>query len=85
MRKRVLTAIDNMRIDGKTPTEISRALEISVNTVKSHIRRHPEIPNTVLCQNCGKPVLQNEGRKQKKFCCDRCRTLWWNQHYRKGA
>ena len=33
-----------------------------------------------LCRNCGKPVVQNPGRKEKKFCTDSCRTLWWNSH-----
>ena len=33
-----------------------------------------------LCRYCGKPVAQNPGRKEKKFCSDSCRTLWWNSH-----
>lgn len=32
------------------------------------------------CQYCGIEVLQNPGRKQKKFCSDKCRNLWWNSH-----
>jgi predicted transcriptional regulator len=82
MKKRVLNAITQMRIAGKKAAEIADALGLSVNTVKSHIRRHPEIPNTLCCQNCGIPVPQTEGRKMKKFCCDRCRIDWWNHQYR---
>lgn len=33
-----------------------------------------------LCRCCGKPVAQNPGRKEKKFCSDFCRTRWWNSH-----
>lgn len=33
-----------------------------------------------VCQQCGKPVAQNPGRKEKKFCSDTCRTRWWNNH-----
>ena len=84
MKKQILNAITQMRIEGKKPTEIANTVGISVNTVKSHIRRHPEIPNTLYCLNCGVPVPQNEGRKVKKFCCDRCRSNWWNHQYRKG-
>lgn len=33
-----------------------------------------------VCRQCGKPVAQNPGRKEKKFCSDTCRTRWWNNH-----
>ena len=33
-----------------------------------------------VCNCCGKPVAQNPGRKEKKFCSDACRTRWWNSH-----
>jgi len=29
------------------------------------------------CQNCHKPLKHFPGRKQKKFCCDKCRMAWW--------
>jgi len=82
MRKRVITAINNMRIEGKKPTEIANTLGISVNTVKSHIRRHPDIPGTLCCLYCGKPVMQTPGRKAKKYCSDQCRTSYWNAYNR---
>ncbi len=85
MRKREIIALDNMRIQGKKPTEIANALGISVNTVKSHIRRHPDISGTLCCQHCGKPVMQTEGRKTKKFCSDKCRSSYWNRKYREGG
>jgi endogenous inhibitor of DNA gyrase (YacG/DUF329 family) len=25
-------------------------------------------------------VAQNSGRKEKKFCSDKCRMTWWNRH-----
>ena len=33
-----------------------------------------------VCRQCRKPVAQNPGRKEKKFCSDTCRTRWWNNH-----
>ena len=84
MDKIVLNTISQMRASGKKPTEIATALGISVNTVKSHLRRHPQNPDTVYCTNCGAAVPQTPGRKVKKFCSDRCRMTWWNHTYRHG-
>ena len=83
MNRSVIRNIDNMRMQGIPPTAISRSLGVSMNTVKSHIRRHPEIPGTLRCLSCGKPVMQTEGRKAKKYCSDRCRTAYWNEQRRK--
>lgn len=33
-----------------------------------------------VCEQCGKPIEQNPGRKRKRFCCDACRNKWWNAH-----
>ena len=35
---------------------------------------------TSVCEQCGKPIEQNTGRKRKRFCCDACRNKWWNAH-----
>ena len=75
MYKRQINELNNMRLQGYKPTYIAKTLGISVNTVKSHIRRHPQIPNTHNCEYCGKPVLQNEGRKLKRFCSDKCTAI----------
>ena len=80
-----------MRIAGSSYTEIADALCISKNTVKTFCRRNglaPEVESTPvddipaerLCPHCGKPVIQLEGRKEKKFCSDTCRNRWWNSH-----
>ena len=73
MKPQEKLAIENMRLDGVAPAEIAVRLHLSPNTVYSHIRRHPELPNARTCLNCGKPVGQNEKRKAKKFCSDMCR------------
>jgi len=73
-------AIDNMRLDGISRAEIASRLHLSPNTVYSHIRRHPQIPNARTCLYCGKPVLQTKGHRAKKFCSDNCRMAWWNSH-----
>ena len=73
-------AIDNLRMEGKSAGDISIALHLSINTVRSHIRRHPDIPNARCCKTCGAFVAQNTGRREKKFCSDKCRMDWWNSH-----
>ena len=85
MHKQQLDKLNSMRLQGHKPTYIATALGISVNTVKSHIRRHPEIPNTLICECCGEPVLQNDGRKLKRFCSDKCRSSYWNNKRKRGA
>jgi len=32
------------------------------------------------CLYCGAPIEQNPKRREKKFCSDDCRMLWWNSH-----
>ena len=76
--------IERMRMDGYGPTCIARELGLSVNTVKSHIRRHPSLRNAVYCLQCGRTVSQTPGRRKKKFCSNTCRSQYWNHQYRNG-
>lgn len=81
MTKQEIESLNTMRTRGKTARDISLALEISLNTIRSYIRRHPlEDAVRVECRQCGKPILQVKGRKAKYFCSDRCRNAWWNAH-----
>lgn len=82
MKIHEIEQLNQMRLRGEPPSVIARELGLSINTVKSHIRRHPNIRNTVKCLWCKEPVLQSAGRKQKKFCSDRCRITYWNHRYR---
>ena len=76
--------INELRREGLGYKRIAARLELPVNTVKSYIRRHPmEAPALAReerCLNCGGLIQQNPGRKEKKFCSDRCRMAWWNTH-----
>ena len=73
-------AIDNLRMEGKSAGDIALILHLSPNTVRSHIRRHPDLPGTRRCMTCGAFVAQPTGRREKKFCSDICRRSWWNAH-----
>ena len=80
--------IDSLRAQGLGYKRVAAKIGISENTVKSYFRRNTmpvsEPPKrtegTHNCLRCGKPVRQNPGRKEKKFCSDVCRNAWWNEH-----
>lgn len=81
MTKHEIEILNVMRSRGKTAMDIALTLQISVNTVRSYIRRHPlEDAVRVECRQCGKLILQVKGRKAKYFCSDKCRNAWWNAH-----
>ena len=80
MRLQDKIVINNMRMEGHTPSVIAAKLGIPASTVRSFIHRNPVVPNTKQCLQCGRPVLQPKGRREKKFCSDRCRMDWWNSH-----
>ena len=78
MRLYTQNQIKNLALKGYGYKRIADILEISPNTVKSHLRRHPPTDGMSVCQFCGKPIEQNPGRKEKKYCSDKCRMAYWN-------
>ena len=81
MTKQEIEMLNLMRSHDKSAADIAIALGLSVNTVRSYIRRHPPKDAVqVGCRQCGKPVMQHKDRKAKYFCSDRCRNAWWNAH-----
>lgn len=87
--------ITKLRADGYGYIRVAQMLGISENTVKSFCRRNQltgkvvmEIPKAQtiseegvrLCLCCGGTVKQNPGRKEKRFCSDKCRMKWWNNN-----
>ncbi len=86
--------IDGLRAEGLGYRKIAVRIGISENTVKSYLRKVETSETKDItpaptagdsgephsCLYCGKPVVQNPGRKQKKFCSDACRNQWWNNH-----
>lgn len=82
--------IEKLRAEGLSYGKISDALGLSTNTIKTYCRRHglggvvatpaPIDEAGHFCLYCGIPVVQTSGRKEKRFCSDRCRNKWWNQN-----
>lgn len=74
---------------GLTTKEIADELKLSVNTVKSIIRRtnndEPivvEVPKHKegTCLYCGSELNIGDSHREKKFCSDKCRMAYWNDH-----
>ena len=75
--------IRKLQIEGVGYKRIAAMLDLPVNSVKSHCYRHPvdkEAKIKLSCRYCGKKVLQQPHRKEKKFCSDQCRMAWWKEH-----
>lgn len=68
-----------LRRQGNSYSEVARILNIPVGSVKSYLSRQ----NAVLvdrCAQCGKALKQTAGHRQKKFCSDKCRLMWWKHN-----
>jgi len=78
--------ISVLRQAGTSCKEIAEQLDLSVNTVKSYCQRHElqtyvKVRNSLrLCMQCHAEIPQTPKRKAKKFCCGKCRQLWWTAH-----
>ena len=81
--------IGHMRLNGESYAGIAYALGLSRNTVKSFCLRNIRtesyeekvIPiSKGICAQCGKGFVLCPGHRQRRFCSDRCRMVWWNAH-----
>lgn len=78
-------AIQEMRQRGETYAAIAEMIGLSPNTIKSFCHRENITSNSVYgepdrCKNCGDPLKQLSGVKQRIFCSDKCRYTWWNRN-----
>lgn len=76
--------ISRLRRTGLNFSAIAESVGLPVGTVKTFCYRNAVTPSVAtdkhVCLCCGKEVPQNPGRKEKKFCSDRCRNTWWNRN-----
>lgn len=82
MKKAQKEELMRLRALGCSYSDISAQTLIPVGTIKSFFRRRKSKENVTktVCKNCGKPITQTAGRKEKKFCSGKCRMAWWNTH-----
>jgi endogenous inhibitor of DNA gyrase (YacG/DUF329 family) len=83
--------ITEYRTGGMGFKDISRKLRIPESTVKTYCWRHKIQPSAIAqkvalldestkCPQCGTIIHNELLKKPKKFCCDKCRHEWWNNH-----
>lgn len=83
--------ITAMRMQGISYSAIAQSLGLKKETVAAFCRKNGlngvkaadsrVIPSqTDTCPVCGAVLMQIPGRKKRRFCSDKCRTLWWNSH-----
>lgn len=79
-------AICSMREAAVSFPAIAEQLGLSINTIKSYCKRHsihsgaPSRGKILFCLQCHKEIPQAAHRKEKKFCSDKCRGLWWAEN-----
>ena len=83
--------IKSLRANGCGYAKIAQTMNISENTVKSFCRRNeisrepdgeynkPDISDK-LCRQCGAPLRNTPGRRQKLFCGAECRRIYWKEN-----
>ena len=81
--------IMRLRAKGLSFGKIAVAVGLSVNTVKSFCWRNridttpsknEDCPKAEYCAQCGMLLMQTPGHRQKRFCTNQCRRLWWKEH-----
>lgn len=79
-------SIKEMRGSGLGYKKIARTLDLPLGTVQSFCRREnitvvePVIYDDNHCRQCGKPLIQMDKVKKRKFCSGECRVIWWTEH-----
>ncbi len=76
--------IIEMKNSGSSYSQIATNLKISVNTVKSIIKRAKDekTKEERYCLNCGARLKMIPKHKKKKFCSDVCRLAYWKKNNR---
>ena len=86
--------IRELRLAGKSYTQIGSQMCLSRDTVKSACRRNGilsapqqgqlagEVRN--VCRQCSRVITQGVSGKPKRFCSEACRRQWWNNHRANG-
>jgi hypothetical protein len=91
MTEKLEKQIIEMRISGFGFAAIASRLHLTRIAVRAFCKaqglmekRSPTLemknPDPDSCKSCGKQLNNTAGKKNKKFCSDRCRMDWWNTH-----
>lgn len=72
----------NLRCLGKSYKEISNLTGFCESTVKTTCLRTKakKERRDGYCKYCGKKLRFVSGKKEKQYCSDKCRQLYWHEH-----
>lgn len=79
MKREEKIKVQELRREGKGYRTIAAETGIPVSTIAAFCRTH-ENDCFDVCPQCGAKLVHTPKHKKKKFCSDKCRTLWWNSH-----
>ena len=68
--------IRDLKSSGLGAKEIADKLNLSFESVKKHLQRHP-VTDGLFCKCCGKPLEQKDKRK-RLFCSKKCKDKYWH-------
>ena len=91
MTEKEKSTAEVMRRNGCTYRAIADKLHLSLSTVKAHCNRHSitishptqeeaPVPTVPLCKRYHEVIINTPGHRQRVFCSDRCRILFWKEH-----
>ena len=83
MTNQEIVLVNKLRDEGYGYKKIATETGLSLNTIKSFLKRNDEtnqIKKIGFCENCHKEMKQLDGKKIKRFCSDACRMAWWKKH-----
>jgi len=62
--------------------KIAKELDITLSTVRyACSKMSDEDLLDGSCEHCGLKIKSIKGKKKKRFCSDKCRWIWWNNHH----
>jgi len=64
---------DSVRNFCKTNALMGDASVVAMNTEVKKVQG-------IACQCCGKPIVQVEKGRVRKFCSEECRRMWWKEN-----
>ncbi len=70
--------IVQMRAEGKQYKEIAEGMGLSLGCVKMFMSRRRREGERIKCAMCRK-YLPRDARSSQRFCCEKCKTDWWNR------
>ena len=64
--------------------KIAEKTGLSPSAIKAYCYRNglntEAIKNSAgFCKNCGKPILEASKTRPRLFCCNECKSVWWNK------